>query len=395
MALPLVLKADISGFGEAAILKAVTVEEFVQNGWPPGRSILLLDQTSESARHALLQMPWGAVLASSRSLVPSEIPAVTNLQLSGAVHPGDVIEVTPGRSTLRVLYRRGDNGNVLFATERCNSYCLMCSQPPRDVDDAWRVQQLIDLVGLIDRNEPSLAITGGEPSLLGHGLVDLVAACRQDLPDTDLQILTNGRLLGEGDLARRVAAVGHPKLQWNVPLYADVAPVHDYVVQADGAFQQTLAGLYRLAAAGQSIEIRVVLHRPTIPRLAGLARFIFRNLSFVRHVALMGIEPIGFARANFEALWIDPVDYQTELQVAVEYLRDRGMAVSIYNLPLCVLRPALWPYAARSISNWKNVFLPACEECQVQTRCAGFFASVDKKWTSRGIRPVVAVGGTG
>jgi len=26
--------------------------------------------------------------------------------------------------------------NVLVATERCNSNCLMCSQPPQDRDDA-------------------------------------------------------------------------------------------------------------------------------------------------------------------------------------------------------------------------------------------------------------------
>ncbi|MGO4781920.1 His-Xaa-Ser system radical SAM maturase HxsC, partial [Lysobacter sp. 2RAB21] len=73
-------------------------------------------------------------------------------------------------SKIAVRYRRGDNGNVLFATERCNSFCLMCSQPPREVEDSWRIDQLCDLVGLIDKDEPSLAISGGEPTLLGTGL---------------------------------------------------------------------------------------------------------------------------------------------------------------------------------------------------------------------------------
>jgi His-Xaa-Ser system radical SAM maturase HxsC len=393
MAIPLVLKADNSGFSAPAILKAVTPDEFVRHGWPPHRSVLLLDSIPETARAAMLAVPWAAVLTSDAPTAVSG-PTITHLRIPNAIQAGDVVEVVPGRPTLRVLYRRGDNGNVLFATERCNSYCLMCSQPPRDVDDRWRVSQLLDLIDLIDRDEPSLAITGGEPTLLGNGLVAIIERCKTALPDTDLQVLTNGRLLAQGDLARRAADVGHPKLQWNVPLYADVAPIHDYVVQSQGAFVETVSGLYRLAEAGQAIEIRVVLHRPTIPRLAGLVRFIYRNLSFVRHVALMGIEPIGFARANYASLWIDPVDYQSELAFATTFLHDRGMNVSLYNLPLCVLPRSLWPWATRSISNWKNTFPPECADCRVRTRCAGFFASTDEQWASKGIRPILAEEGT-
>lgn len=392
MALPLVLKTETFSLPGPMTLKAVDGEEFVRHGWPPGRSVLLLDAVPEDQRSSLLQVPWGAVMSSQPSEVSTAAPVLRHPDPHQGVRPGDIIEVNPDRPMLRVLYRRGDNGNVIFATERCNSFCLMCSQPPREVADEWRIRQNIELVDLIDRDEPSLAITGGEPTLLGQGLVDIIGACGRALPDTDLQILSNGRGFADSDLALRVRAVSHPKLQWNIPLYADVSAIHDYVVQSAGAFDQTIRGLYKLAEAGQRIEIRVVLHRPTVPRLAGLARFIYRNLSFVRHVALMGIEPIGFARANHEALWIDPVDYQGELAEAVAFLHGNGIPVSLYNLPLCVLRQDLWPFAAKSISHWKNVYLPACEGCSLQRRCAGFFASIDKKWTSRGVAAVVSEG---
>ncbi len=289
---------------------------------------------------------------------------------------------------MRVLYRRGDLGNVIFATERCNSYCLMCSQPPRDVDDQWRVQQNLDLIPLIDRDEPSLAITGGEPTLLGEGLVQIIGACAAQLPATDLQVLTNGRAFSRPEVAARLGRIAHPQLQWNVPLYADVAPIHDFVVQAEGAFQETIKGLYALGRAGMNIEVRVVLHRPTIERLSALVRYVYRNLTFVRHVALMGIESIGFALANRDQLWIDPVEYQAELQYAVTYLHDRGIRVSIYNLPLCVVSPSIRPFAAKSISTWKNVYLPDCAACEVKSQCGGFFASINKQWTSKGIGPI-------
>jgi His-Xaa-Ser system radical SAM maturase HxsC len=392
MALPLVLKTETFGLPGPVTLKAVDGEEFIRHGRPPGRSVLLLDAVPPNQRSKLLQVPWGAVMSSEPAGIATSVPVLRHPIPREGVQPGDIIEVSPDRSMLRVLYRRGDNGNIIFATERCNSFCLMCSQPPREVADDWRIQQNIDLVELIDRDEPSLAITGGEPTLLGQGLVDIIRACGRTLPDTDLQVLSNGRGFADSDLAQRVRATSHPKLQWNIPLYADVSAIHDYVVQSAGAFDQTVRGLYKLAEAEQRIEIRVVLHRPTIPRLASLARFIYRNLSFVRHVALMGIEPIGFARANHDSLWIDPVDYQAELAEAVSFLHGNGIPVSIYNLPLCVLRTDLRAFAARSISNWKNVYLPACEGCRLQGQCAGFFASIDKKWTSRGVTAVVSEG---
>ena len=43
-----------------------------------------------------------------------------------------------------------------------------------------------------------------------------------------------------------------------------------------------------------------------------------RNLPFVDHVALMGLENTGFALANQERLWIDPLDYADDLASGVQ-----------------------------------------------------------------------------
>ncbi|MGO4220782.1 His-Xaa-Ser system radical SAM maturase HxsC [Lysobacter sp. TAF61] len=284
-------------------------------------------------------------------------------------------------------YRRGDNGNVLFATERCNSFCLMCSQPPRQIEDDWRIEQLCALAELVDKDEPSIAISGGEPTLLGEGLPRIVERCADSLPHTHVHVLSNGRLFGEGVYAQSFRAL-HPSLTWGIPLYGDHHRLHDYVVQSQGAFAQTIRGLYALHAAGQRIEIRVVLVKPTVERLLDLARYMYRNLPFVEHVAFMGIEPIGFAKANHPALWIDPADMASSLADAVEFLTRRGLSVSIYNLPLCALPESLWQFARRSISNWKQDYLPACANCGVKDQCGGFFGWVTPDWTSRAIRPI-------
>ncbi len=160
------------------------------------------------------------------------------------------------------------------------------------------------------------------------------------------------------------------------------------MVGAPGAFDETLEGLYQLALNGAKVEIRVVLHAMTIPRLRQLASFIYRRLPFVEHVALMGLEPMGFAKRNREKLWIDPASYVDALSDVVGFLANRKMQVSIYNLQLCILPRSLWPFARQSISEWKNKFAAPCGGCVVRDHCAGFFASANDDWRSQHLKPL-------
>ena len=53
----------------------------------------------------------------------------------GHLGDGDLIGLDPGSRRLRVLFRHASKHNAFLVTERCNHYCLMCSQPPRNIDD--------------------------------------------------------------------------------------------------------------------------------------------------------------------------------------------------------------------------------------------------------------------
>jgi len=118
-----------------------------------------------------------------------------------------------------------------------------------------------------------------------------------------------------------------------------------------------------------------VIHRDNAARLPALARFVYRNLTFASHVAFMGLEVVGLAKANSGALWMDPLDYLAELEAAVLALSRRGMSVSIYNHQLCVMPLSLWNYSRRSISDWKVEYAPECAECAARAECGGFFAN--------------------
>jgi His-Xaa-Ser system radical SAM maturase HxsC len=285
------------------------------------------------------------------------------------------------------MYRRQSRFNSLLLTEQCNSNCIMCSQPPKTADDRFLVDAYRQAIPLMAKETVELGITGGEPTLLGSDLWDLLTDCRDHLPDTDIHMLTNGRRFSSLETCRSLASIAHPGLVLGIPVYSDLAALHDFVVQAAGAFDQTIRGLLNLTRFGIRIEVRVVLQRHTVGRLPQLARFLCRNCPFIEHVALMGLELMGYARGNLEAIWIDPVDYQASLRDAVDVMAGQGLNVSIYNHQLCVLDRELWPFARQSISDWKNEYLPACAECAVESLCGGFFAS-SKRRLSRGIAAI-------
>lgn len=317
-----------------------------------------------------------------------EVPYIHHLRESDHLRDGDIVVLDGNTGFVRSLYRPYELHHHLFVTERCNSNCLMCSQPPKDRDDVEALtERNLQLVKLIRPQPPYLTITGGEPTLLGDNLFKLLLQLKMSLPKTELHMLTNGRAFAWPVYAQQFADVGHPNISLGIPLYSDHAGAHDHVVQARGAFDQTVAGLHQAARNGIRVEIRVVLHKLTIPRLTKLVDYIYRNLSFVEHVALMGLEYTGYTPRNIEELWIDPCDYQDELEEAVEFLAVRNMTVSIYNHQLCVLKRSLWKYSRQAISDWKNVYSGVCDACGIRRQCGGFF-HWNTKAQSRGIHPI-------
>lgn len=307
-----------------------------------------------------------------------DIPAV-RVQFAEEFRAGYIVTIEPGSGFIRTIFRPESPHNTIFTTDRCNSNCIMCSQPPKEVDDSYLVEVNQRMLSLIQSPPEYIGMTGGEPTLLGPDLVRLLEAVKDKLPATHLHMLTNGRLYKDLGFVRRIADVKHPSFVSAIPLYADVAGVHDYIVQAHGAFDETVEGLYNAAEAGLAIEIRIVLHKQSIPRLTQLAEFIYWNFPFAVHIAFMGLENMGYVKKNWEELWVDPVEYMDSLGAAVKYLHLRRMNVSIYNLQLCLLPQSLWSFASKSISDFKNEYLDVCSHCTVRDHCSGLFLSQVKR----------------
>jgi His-Xaa-Ser system radical SAM maturase HxsC len=310
------------------------------------------------------------------SIKKKRLPYIENVPITSLsiLKEGDIVLATPD-GQLSILYDSKSQHNCILATNRCNLKCVMCPQSPSSEADPY-IKNQIRAISLMARHKPEyLAITGGEPTLLGPGLLELIDACKRHLPNTALAILTNGKNFKKFSFVQEIVKIQHPNLQFAIPIYSDDYSIHDNIVGIEGSFFDTVKGLHNLALFNQKIEIRTVVLPQTSSRLSNFAEFIYKNLTFINHIAFMGIEVTGSARKNADVLWRDPIIYGNDLEKTFRYLNRVDMAASIYNFQLCILPEKLWPFCRKSISDWKNCYMEECTECSKKSDCGGFFTT--------------------
>ena len=263
----------------------------------------------------------------------------------------------------------------------------MCCQPPHSGDDIDAYYAHNErLIKTAPKDTKEVCITGGEPTLAGDKLISLVDLVRQELPNTSIHILSNGRNFQLNDYTHRLAVAGGDKLIFGIPFHSDYCGDHDLITGAKGAFNETMHGLYNLSEEGCCIELRIVINKLNYKRLPKMAEYIFKNLPFVSWVALMAMEDTGYAVKNDNTIWVEPIEYTKLLCEAVDILDQWRIPVSIYNLPLCLLPATHRKFAAQSISDWKTKHIDVCERCAAKSNCCGLFATSKK--TFKGLKAI-------
>lgn len=280
---------------------------------------------------------------------------------------------------MRGDFRIDSNDNTLFTTARCNNNCIMCCQPPLNNDDIDELfERNIAIIDHAPKDIPVVGISGGEPTLLGDKLIDLINHIRTTLPEADIHMLSNGRNFTDIEFTRKVCEAADDKLFVGVPLHSDYYRDHDIIAGAKEAYNETMAGIFNLSALGAVIELRIVINKLNYMRLPQMAEFIHKNLPFVGWTAFMAMEHIGHAVSNERNVWIEPINYADKLTEAVLILAEWRKEVAVYNVPLCLIPESIHQYAQKSISDWKNKYLPTCDECSLKSKCCGLFATSQK-----------------
>ena len=179
----------------------------------------------------------------------------------------DVERIDPFSVALTAPYRMD-----LALTYRCNNACPHCyvarpaDYPEKNTETWVQIIRRLREIGI-----PHVCFTGGEATLRAD-LPSLVACAEECGLVTGL--LTNGRRLSDAAYTRALVAAGLDHVQ--ITLESHDAAIHDRMVAAPGAWQETVEGIRQAVAAGLYTTTNTTLTREnvTAARIADTVAFI-------------------------------------------------------------------------------------------------------------------------
>jgi His-Xaa-Ser system radical SAM maturase HxsC len=300
-----------------------------------------------------------------------------NVNHNNLLTKGDIFLYYSDSKKINVLFGNYLKHNTLLLTEKCNSKCVFCSQPPNKKDDSWLWSNAEDVIKNLDTDKV-IGLTGGEVTLDKSRFYKFLENISEERSELKLHILTNGRNFKDFSFAKDICQINNKnlKIQWGIPLYSHNSDTHDNIVNSKNAWNETVDGLINLLSLDQSIELRVI---PVLENykedLVNTAEFISRFLPTINVVSIMALEKKGWAVKNWRDVFI-PYDELLSINLGkvINRFVTSNINVCLYNYPLCMLKEDLWEYCVKSISDWKNIYRDECDKCYVKNKCCGLFA---------------------
>lgn len=302
----------------------------------------------------------------------------TNLDL------GEILIIFPQQKLIQRFYRPNTLGNTILLTEQCDQICTMCSQPPKRKDylhwDLYlKAASLVPDGGI-------LGISGGEPTLYKSELFQFLLDCLELNKHLQFNILTNAQHFEHDDITKLSKL--NKNVLWGVPIYSDEPSEHDNIVGKDYAFKNLLKGFNYLLQSGSRVELRTVLLQQNYHTFPKLSKFVARYFTWIEKWAIMQLEPMGYAKIDWSLKFVDTTLSPENLEQAVFTSHASGIHTQLYNFPLCSLPENLRKYSVKSISDWKQKFLPTCETCYAKSLCCGFFEWYERQEGYSDIGPI-------
>lgn len=224
---------------------------------------------------------------------------------------------------------------LLRLTMACNEQCPFCNVPQEDYARKTPPleETLAELQTFIDRNEKTLTISGGEPTLLQKRLLLLVGKAKEN-GISAIELQTNAILI-DAEYANNLAQAGVGSAF--VSLLSETSTIHDQLTGVVGSFEKCVRGIQNLLAANISVTLNPVLSSLSQHRLLEYIEFVHQTFPSITTISLSAIQPHGRAASNWNLL----PDYQVlrdSIPTALE--RAQSHNIQILNpycgLPLCI-----------------------------------------------------------
>ena len=222
----------------------------------------------------------------------------------------------------------------LALTYRCNNNCSHCynararSYPEMDTN-AWK--QVLDRIWQL--RIPHVVFTGGEPTLRAD-LVELVGYAQKLGMVTGLN--TNGRKLSDPGFVNELVAAGLDHVQ--ITLESHLPAIHDEMVLARGAWEETTAGLRNCINSRLYVMTNTTLLRNNAPFLADTLNYL-ADL----HVPTIGLNALIYSGRGAEVqTGLNESELPVLLSLAEEHCEKSGQRLIWYTpTQYCHFNPLL------------------------------------------------------
>jgi radical SAM protein with 4Fe4S-binding SPASM domain len=222
------------------------------------------------------------------------------------VHELDIETIPPFSARPLAPYRMD-----LALTYRCNNDCAHCyNARPRSYAEMSTNEWKRVLDRLWELAIPHVVFTGGEPTLR-NDLPELIAHAEQNGQITGLN--TNGRRLSDPAFVQRLVDAGLDHVQ--ITLESHEARIHDSMVQATGAWRQTVSGLRNALDTPLFVMTNTTMLRENSPHLS-------KTLDFLGE---LGVPTIGLNALIFsgQGLTVGTGLNESELPPLLDLARQR------------------------------------------------------------------------
>ena len=304
-----------------------------------------------------------------------------------ALKENDVVEVADN-GLARLVYSDSQEDATLFITSMCNSNCVMCpsSMASRRRGEIPETSWLLEILRHYPNDTRHITITGGEPFLMGRDLFRLLSYIRSELRDTEVLLLTNGRVFCLDEYVQLLVKTCPQFLTVGIPLHGSTAELHDLISAAPGSFWQTTAGISKLIRYHIPVELRIVVSRLNAEDMDQIAELIMTHLPGVYTVHFIGLEMLGNAAVNSSTVWLPYAAAFHAIRGSINKLVHAGINVALYNFPLCSVERRFWSLCRKSISDYKRDYPAACAGCAAHSQCGGIFAG-SRRFAEQDLKP--------
>lgn len=351
------------------------------SGYSGEYKLFTLSKSKETTQKVLENgLTVGELLENSLVLLPENISidlTEKEVESFSIFSDGDILDINEKGIVYRwYSVRDGDAG--VSTTPLCNSNCIMCpaGEKERSLASPLNIEPIYTVLKHMPKDLWHFTITGGEPTLVGEeNFANILKAVKNELPDTKILLLTNGRTLGDKGFFEKFTQNKPANIRVAIPIHGSTPEKHDYITQAKGSFKQTLRAIANLLREKVELEIRIVVSKLNCEDVLQIAKLIVSMFPTVSVVNFVGLEMRGNCVVNADKVLISYQEAFEKSKDAIRLLIHHGIDVGLYNFPYCMIDRKYWPIAQKSISAYKSMFYDVCENCALRKECCGIFTA--------------------